>query len=201
MVSSINTNQQSQYERKFSLGRTVAGATTGAIALKTVNDVVMRKQASQTLQLLQGAKADEFIKANNISKTAVKQSVNNAKQVLKSTDYLSTIKENVKSPKEAISKLVNYAKDKVTKTNVKDIPSTLKTVPSKAKGLFGKVATKVTKTAKSLKGATLKETFANVMKASKTVKGKQAVNLALGAVCGLLIFGTSKLVKTDKKEA
>lgn len=194
MISSVNTNQQAQYERRFSLGRTVAGATTGAIALKTVNDAVMRRQASQTIQLLKGAGADEFIKANNISKTAVKNSVKNAEQVLKSTDYLSTIKESVKTPKETISKLVNYTKDTVKNTSVKDIPS-------KIKGFAGNISSKVITTAKSLKGETLKETFNNVMKASKTVKGKQAVNLALGAVCGLMIFGTSKLVKTNKTQA
>ena len=199
MVSSVNANQQVQYERKFSLGRTVAGATTGAIALKTVNDAVMRKQASQTIQLLRGANADEFIKANNISKTAVKNSIKNAKKVLKSTDYLTTIKEGVKSPKETVSKIVDYTKNTVKNTNVKDIPGKAKNLPSQAKGIFKNVAEKVVNTAKSLKGETLKETLANVMKASKTVKGKQAVNLALGAVCGLLIFGTTKLVKTDKK--
>ena len=199
MVSSINTNQQAQYERKFSLGRTVAGATTGAIALKTVNDAVMRKQASQTMQLLRGANADEFIKANNISNAAVKNSIKNAKKVLKSTDYLTTLKESVKSPKETVSKIVDYTKNTVKNTNVKDIPGKAKNLPTQAKGLFEKVSAKVLKTAKSLKGETLKETMANVMKASKTVKAKQLVNLALGAVCGLLIFGTTKLVKTDKK--
>ncbi|MBQ9688005.1 hypothetical protein IJV79_00045 [bacterium] len=186
MVNSVNSYSQApQYENKFSVGKTVSAGVAGAALFKVANDALLRKDASRTMSLLRGVGADEFITSSNISHSAVKKAVNEAQKVLKSTDYINTIKQSVKSPKETATKVVETATETIKGSKLSDIG---KHLLNKAKA----VGTKLVSTAKSLKGETFKETISKVMKASKTVKGKQVVTLALGAVCGLMLFGTSQ---------
>lgn len=192
MVSSVNQNSQAQYERRFSLSKAATSAATGAALFKVTNDALMRRQANNTISLLRSPNADQYIKSANISKETVKTALKDADSVVKNTEYLSKIKNAVKSPKETISKIADKVTTTVKKTSVKDIPS-------KAKGFVTKFAEKAVKTAKSFKGETLKETMTNVLKATKTAKGKQVVNVALGAVCGLLLFGATKVKKTKEQ--
>lgn len=200
MVSSVNAaglvgktvaEQRAQYERKFSPCKTATSATFGAVGLKLANDAVLRKNASKTISLLQGVNADEFIATNNLSKDAVKSAIENAQQTLTSTQYLSKIKEAVKSPSSVVDKVKNWA----TNVNIREIPANLKKYVSKTiEGLKT--------SAKSLKGETLSATLKNVLNATKTAKGKNVLTLATGALCGLMLFGTSKIVKKhDKNQA
>ncbi len=188
MVSSVNTNSQVQYERKFSLGKAATSATVGALALKAANDAVLRNSASKTMTLLRGAGADEFIASNNLSKSAVKKAVKEAKQTLINTQYLADIKNGIKNPKTGFAKVKDFATNTFKNTNLKEIPA-------KAKGVGEKLLTSV----KTLKGKTLKETLTNVLNATKTTKGKNALTLATGALCGLMLFGASKVVKKENQ--
>lgn len=191
MVSSVNANQQAQYERKFSLGKTATSATFGAIGLKLANDAVLRKNAHNTLNNIRSQHilaSDQFV--TEATQNA-KKLCEDASKTLSNTEYLTRIKEAVKNPTQIVDKVKNWA----INVNVREIPANSKKAVTKAVEGFKT-------SAKSLKGETLSATLKNVLNATKTAKGRNVLTLATGALCGLMLFGTSKIVKKhDKNQA
>lgn len=191
MVSSVNANQQAQYERKFSLGKTATSATFGALGLKLANDAVLRKNAQNTLNNIRAQHilaSDQFVtEATQNAKKVCEEASNH----LTNTQYLSKIKDAIKNPSQLVDKVKNWAMN----VNVREIPAN-------SKKLFSKTIEGLKTSAKSLKGETITDTLKNVLNATKTTKGRNVMTLAAGALCGLMMFGTSKIVKThDKNQA
>ena len=194
MVNSVNNNFSQEYEKKFSFAKTATSAVTGATLYKVANDVLLRKEANKTVALLRGVDADTFIASSKLTKKQVKSILKNADETLKNTGYLSSIKNALKSPIETAQNI----KDAVTVENIKAIPT-------KVKNHVSSIINKALKTTKKLKGETISQTATNIVsainKGSKTIKGKQALTVALGAASGLILLGTHKKVKSSQNQA